>query len=320
MEHLVANPVRLEVYQDDIHLSNATGLLVESGSSFPLNTYLVTNWHVVSGRHAFTNVPLIKEGSLPNFIRAFFTTKGHREGCQDVYYSDERLRLDIPLYDGDNCSSTNNPTWREHPMGGVCDIAAMDISRDYANLCNDEWDFDWEGVVYRKKGLLHSAVTQHGGLGHLFGSRTRIPLESSLSYDSELVISGFPRIATAPSPIFPLLKRGVVASPPGVPLFHEDKELPAFYADVMTRPGFSGSPVFFRHTNLNLVEVNPYDSSMPTFVPTHATQEYVFVGVYSSRMPEDESKEPIYGICWHYEAVKSVCENVANPRNPSWQN
>ena len=316
MEHLVASPVRLEVYQDDVRLSNATGLLFESGDAFPPNAYLVTNWHVVAGRHAFSNTPLMEEGSLPNRISAFFTVKspGRNHGEGDVYFSDERLRLDILLYDGDNSSSTDRPKWKEHPMGRVCDIAALDISRAYECLRRKEIDFHWKGDAYSAKGPLQRPVTRR--VRTLFGRETSVPLVSSLSYDSELVISGFPRLAVAPSSVFPLLKRGVVASPPGVPLIYEDKELPAFYADVLTRPGFSGSPVFFRYANLNMRQVgDPYE---PTLTPTHATQEYLFVGIYSSRMPEDESKEKIYGMCWHHDAIKSVCENEARPGNPAW--
>ena len=313
---LLTSPVRLELHHEDTCLSSATGFLFEHGTSFPLNTYLVTNWHVVSGRHAFTNRPLRIDCAIPNRIRAFITVKSRgKNSWKDVLYGDETLRIDIPLYDGDNDSSMDNPNWREHPMGSVCDVAAIDITGMHRDFCARNVEFDYNGDTYEGEVLHKPLETRRNGLLH-GGLGGRIPLESPLSYDSELVISGFPRLAMAPLNFFPLLKRGVVSSPPDAPLIYRNKELPAFYADVMTREGFSGSPVFFKQTSLNTHEIGRMGDSYHSVVPTHATQEYTFVGIYSSRMPEDESNELIYGTCWHREAIASVCENKAQAKNP----
>lgn len=279
---------------------------------------------MVTGRHTFTRRPLRDDCAIPNLIRAFISVRSRdRNSYNEVVCGGNgngALYVDIPLYDGDNNSGVNRPVWKEHPTIDVCDIAAIDITRWHRDFRPGDVEFEYEGDAYIGESLYHEPVEARlRSLRSMFaGGRGSISLESPLSYDSELVISGFPKVAIAPSPVFPLLKRGVVASPPGSPLIYQDKELPAFYADVMTRPGFSGSPVFFRHTALNMQELpvgSDYHSRVP--IPTHATQEYNFVGIYSSRVPEDETKEAIFGMCWHHEAIKSVCENVERSENPA---
>ena len=42
---------------------------------------------------------------------------------------------------------------------------------------------------------------------------------------------------------------------------------------------------------------------------------YSFWGIYSSRIKESETKEPIYGICWTKAAIESVCESQVIQRD-----
>ena len=57
-----------------------------------------------------------------------------------------------------------------------------------------------------------------------------------------------------------------------------------------------------RTVNLSNVDVGP---------------RYSFLGIYSSRIKELETKEPIYGICWTKAAVEAVCDSKATPENPA---
>jgi hypothetical protein len=63
--------VPLSTYFDDTHLSDATGFLWNQGE----RNYLITNWHVLTGRNAQTGESLHARGGRPNKIRAFFNAR-----------------------------------------------------------------------------------------------------------------------------------------------------------------------------------------------------------------------------------------------------
>ena len=63
--------LHIEIYFNDVHLSNATGFLCKKDDDF----YLVTNWHVLSGRNPETNEPLSKELAIPNKIKIWHHRK-----------------------------------------------------------------------------------------------------------------------------------------------------------------------------------------------------------------------------------------------------
>jgi hypothetical protein len=60
---LVTAPVAL--YFDDTHLSDATGFVWQQGR----HSYLITNWHVVTGRNALDGQSLHSHGGRPTSAR-----------------------------------------------------------------------------------------------------------------------------------------------------------------------------------------------------------------------------------------------------------
>jgi hypothetical protein len=61
---------KLQLLKDDIPLSVATGFFHRVTVNDVLTTYLVTNWHVLSGRNSDNpNRPLHKTGALPTRVR-----------------------------------------------------------------------------------------------------------------------------------------------------------------------------------------------------------------------------------------------------------
>jgi hypothetical protein len=59
----------IKLFFDNQYLSNATGFVMQYGSEYAL----VTNWHVLSGRHAITGKTLSTTGGLPNRIEFHVT-------------------------------------------------------------------------------------------------------------------------------------------------------------------------------------------------------------------------------------------------------
>ena len=90
-------------------ISTATGFVVENAST----PFLVTNRHVVTGRHNSTDKPLSPTGGLPNEVAIFHNRKG-RLG--------EWIWKIEPLLDGDI------PRWVEHPrLAGQVDCVALPL-------------------------------------------------------------------------------------------------------------------------------------------------------------------------------------------------
>jgi hypothetical protein len=63
--------VPLSLYFNETYLSDATGFIWQVGRQ----NYLITNWHVVTARHAQTGKSLNSHGGRPNKIHALFNTR-----------------------------------------------------------------------------------------------------------------------------------------------------------------------------------------------------------------------------------------------------
>lgn len=104
--------LKIEPHFNDVLLSNATGFLIE----YMNNCYLVTNWHVVSGRNADTLEILDrKNAAIPNKLKIKFHA-GVFGSCQEKF---------MDLFDSDN-----NPLWIQHPKGHTIDIVLLKINKN----------------------------------------------------------------------------------------------------------------------------------------------------------------------------------------------
>ena len=93
----------------EITLSNATGSLYQqNGQSF-----LVTNWHVLSGRNAETGAPLDSTGALPEKVTVFFPQDGAiGASIKESYCLKDRQ---------------GEYAWLQHSRGRDIDIALLPI-------------------------------------------------------------------------------------------------------------------------------------------------------------------------------------------------
>lgn len=110
LNYLSLCAVRLEAVFGDLTLAVATGSLWQHEDRH----FLVTNWHVVTGRHVDTEEPLHKHGAVPDRLRV-------------VLHHPERVGwwkvANIELYD-----SQGRPDWYEHPVHRHrVDVAAVPL-------------------------------------------------------------------------------------------------------------------------------------------------------------------------------------------------
>ena len=272
-------------------LSAATAFFFETGGVW----FIITNWHVVSGRHFLNRQPpthpFIEPFSLTAKLSSYAV--GARE--QGTFAIAPH---DIPLYRGEQ------PIWFEHPeFGPSCDLVAIPMERPPS--CPD---------------FMHNAANRV--------SEANIPIEPG----STVFVIGFPRGISVGFGL-PLWKSGYVASEPHYDVkiggelrdfggLREGTSIPAFFIDTQTRAGMSGSPVFARfHGPWDMRdpyrEVNPDE---PGFwqrndVALWGSQGTQFVGCYSGRVAASE-QEAALGLCWRADAIEAICQGGKLGENP----
>ena len=133
---LIQYPLKLQPVSVAQSLAHATGLLCYSSG----RTTLVTNWHVVSGKDAFTGKHLNESKQMPTILRVSValceverkSLEKTPNGRKETELRTPLLRscdIDVPLYED------GTPRWTEHPtLGRICDVVALDIDSEYRSL------------------------------------------------------------------------------------------------------------------------------------------------------------------------------------------
>jgi len=103
--------LHLECFSKGAPIGTATGFLVVYESI----NYLITNWHVVTGRDPKTGKPISATGVAdPDAVGIWL---------HDVKRLGSWQRIIEPLVD-----STGNKLWKEHPLGRQIDVIALALS------------------------------------------------------------------------------------------------------------------------------------------------------------------------------------------------
>ena len=271
------------------------GEIIGTGSGFFFELagewFLITNWHNVSGRHAFSKQPLGPGGRFPELIHAKlatyfpeteeFTTVAHR----------------VEIYD------EGVPRWFEHPnLGADCDVIALPFDRP--NVCPP---------------FMHNAAN--------LISPTRVPVEPGVT----VFIVGFPRSISvgtglplwksgyiASEPHYDVTIGGQISDVGGL---RNGRTIPAFFIDSQTREGMSGAPVFASYTGA-WDTTNPYEP-LNLDAPDFWSRDDVvlggsaaeFVGCYSGRVGANEEGAAL-GLCWRKDVIELICSAKRPGTNP----
>lgn len=171
-------------------------------------TFLITNWHNLSGKNPNTDQAISKTGGLPD--RVVFTAFKQVSGPDaDGFFEMSFTSVSVSLYQ----QELSGPLWLQHPrFGKNVDVAAIDISALVLDL-----------------KINHANIVESDAVLDSFPSQ-------------DVFVIGYPLglITGAPSPVW---KRGSIATEPGF----DPNGLPMIYVDSATRSGMSGSVVVARH-------------------------------------------------------------------------
>jgi len=188
---------------NDTQLGVATAFLYENDQ----RTFLVTNWHNVTGRRPDTHEVIHTKAAIPNnFLAGLHCMTLGSDGKVDSGI----VTINLPLYFD---AEMMQPTWLEHPLLGCrVDVVAIEIH---------------EGRMTGNYPGWNSLVRV---------SRGETDLRASIGSDAYIL--GFPRGIGGGD--FPIWKRGSIATE----AYTEIDGLPKLYVDTATKEGMSGAPVF----------------------------------------------------------------------------
>src|SRR5260370_12130896 len=117
---------KIEMFRQDESLvlgATGTGFFYKSDNE----TFLVTNWHNVTGVNPLTGKALHAQGLLPNLIRVYY--KQWADASKTVIRSQH---LDMAVY----CNET--PVWLEHSTRSNVDVVAIPLSlNNFENFANE---------------------------------------------------------------------------------------------------------------------------------------------------------------------------------------
>ena len=241
-------------------------------------TFVITNWHNVTGKHPLTGTALDSNRS-PLYIRAKWPmvndNSPHPEGGTIMHFQAQKIEIE----------DVSGPIWFEHPqLGSVCDVVAIPVHKAT----------NWPSSVHMAANKI---------------DETSIPIEPGL----KVIVIGFPQgISTGPG--LPVIKTGFLSSMPGFDVrlggefsdiggMKDGIKVPATLLDVHTIPGMSGSPVFGEYTGI----WNPDGSSITELIGSSVIgTSRIFLGCYSSRVPRLEERSGL-GIYHQRNAIEEIC-------------
>jgi hypothetical protein len=123
---LTANVVRLEMFRGDMRLGTATGFLLKQNDAW----YLVSNWHVFSGRSPTSGQSRRKDGAVPN-VCGFSTFALAADGTV--------TRTPYSFFLGNEADQGSN--WFEHPnMGQRVDVGVLPVGNVEMGTAKDILD------------------------------------------------------------------------------------------------------------------------------------------------------------------------------------
>jgi hypothetical protein len=110
IDPLSARSLYLKLIARDSVIGEATGFVVE----YHARAILITNWHVLSGRHPESNRIQSATGAVPDLVR--IAHHGSSLGTWEL--------VDEPIFDPEG-----HARWFEHPSGRNVDLVALPLTR-----------------------------------------------------------------------------------------------------------------------------------------------------------------------------------------------
>lgn len=255
---------------EDAVLSHGTGFFWHHGG----RDWVVTCWHVMTGRNPFTGQLMSKKGLIPKRIRVSGWKIRSVDSC-NVEFMRSTFRYDLP---DAAIEGLSKPTLIN---GKVVDIVAFPIPDNFAMSLD----------------LNEAHKKQYGTLEARLNKLSFDKIQSSAG--DECVILGYP-LQNFTGLFFPIWKTGSLATESNMSL----DGYPAFLIDAATSSAMSGSPVLRRSAAAVSVDKST------NIVKEH--RGYQIAGVYAGRLQSKELEHLGIGYAWFASLIPDVIEACAS--------
>ncbi|MEP7452797.1 hypothetical protein [Phyllobacterium sp. SB3] len=250
---------------EDSIVSTASGFFWLHGS----RSFLITNWHVLSGRNPFTNDPMSSSG----FVPTKFSYYGFGYGIEDGKVVFTREKHVVTITDVAQELLSNPPVLR----GAIVDVYALEVASD---------------VVVRKNPKatgFKGASTTSGFINEHIGQRivTRA--------GDDCFILGYPLTNYAGLNL-PVWKRGSIASDTSIGVDNR----PIFLVDAATTSAMSGSPIIRKAIAVTV------DNRDIGAVEEFAS--YDIIGIYAGRLQSKDLSATNIGYGWYQSLIPELIE------------
>ncbi|MFM2429189.1 MAG: hypothetical protein RLZZ511_402 [Cyanobacteriota bacterium] len=264
---------------------------------FQEKTYLITNWHNVTGRRADDHTIISRRSAIPNFIRAkvpYVTCT-----CENGKISVRWIEHSICLYQDSLLDLPQHSLWYEHQAyRSKVDVAVIPMESNPDLLPENSI---WHGREYPLKTIIQYSEdspklavcsANHPGLG-----LQNLLLEPGL----DVFILGFP-IGMSGGAEFSVWKRGSIASEPSLDV----DQLPKILIDTATRKGMSGSPVYaVPRFPYSMLEDQDENGTYKQFMGMAER----LIGIYSGRVGMGAFKAQL-GVVWKTSVIDEIIEGA----------
>jgi hypothetical protein len=233
-------------------------------------SYLVTNWHVVSGRNIFTDNIISSTGFTPKLIR-FYGSIVYRRDDGQIFVIRQPIEVDV----------------------------SSDLMAESAPIINgqniDLWVYRLPLGTVTRKGTNPTvpAPPERCFSAHVNeGARNRLQVRAGNS----CIVLGYPFGRSGISKL-PIWKQGAIASEPMVGVDGR----PIFLCDIATTEAMSGSPVFYQFRGM-VQESDGKTSTDGTIAE--------FIGVYAGRLQSKSLERTNIGYVWYASLIDKIISEM----------
>jgi len=281
--------VHLTIRRDKIKLAVGTGVLYLKDNQ----SYIITAWHNVTGRHTETLKLLNKQAAIPDNIIASIDV----ETKQSNLIGFTRMSITIPLIENEKT------TYFIHPQGyPKVDVVAIpiDLEREYKMEGTIASGENIDLSIKLKSKQQNSLETN---IIHIqdceFNSYDIGNYSETLYVSDDIFILGYPKGITDYT-MQPIWKKATIATFPHLG-WEQQKQ---FLVDCASKEGMSGAPAIYYNRDGKINTGNIYYKGSNPVCILH--------GIYVGRIGSTSEFEAQIGKVWKREIIDEIIDNKIN--------
>jgi hypothetical protein len=284
--------VHLTIRRDKINLAVGTGVLYLRDNQ----TYIVTAWHNISGRHTETLELLSKKAAIPNNIVVSLDLEMKQENISFGY---SKMSITVPLIENEQT------TYYIHKQGyPKVDVVAIpiDLNKPYQMEVREISGEEKVGsMVLKQKAVLNHSLETN--IVHIQDCELKIKdidnYSNSLYVSDDIFIIGYPKGITDYT-MQPIWKRATISTAPHMGWEQQEQ----FLVDCASKEGMSGAPAIYYNRDGKINTGNIYYKGFNTISILH--------GIYVGRIGSTSELEAQIGKVWKRKVIDEIIDNKIN--------